>query len=85
MIEYHMTIDFLKTWIFFSSFDWKFIISSKMLALQFHPSENDFILKKNIPKPTLDEDKDEVLIKVEYAGLCGTDVHIVKVCFVFFM
>ena len=56
-----------------------------MLALQFHPSENDFILKKNIPKPTLDEDKDEVLIKVEYAGLCGTDVHIVKVCFVFFM
>ena len=51
-----------------------------MLALQFHPSENDFILKKDIPKPTLNGENDEVLIKVEYAGLCGTDVHIVKVC-----
>ena len=54
-----------------------------MLALQFHPSESDFILKKDIPKPTLDEENDDVLIKVEYAGLCGTDVHIVKVCFLF--
>ena len=55
-----------------------------MLALQFHPSENDFILKKDIPKPTLNGENDEVLIKVEYAGLCGTDVHIVKVCCIIF-
>jgi threonine dehydrogenase-like Zn-dependent dehydrogenase len=49
-----------------------------MLALRFHPGENDFILEDNIPIPTIEKD-DDVIIKVEYAGLCGTDLHIVQV------
>lgn len=34
---------------------------------------NDIVMKE-VPKPELGPD--EVLIKVEYAGICGTDVHI---------
>lgn len=30
----------------------------------------------NIPKPV----KDEILIKVAYSGICGTDLHILDVC-----
>lgn len=49
-----------------------------MLALRFIPGEDDFVLEENIPFPKIEND-DDVLIKVEYSGLCGTDVHIVQV------
>ena len=49
-----------------------------MQALQFHPGREDFILEKNIVKPTI-ENEDDVLVQVAFAGLCGTDVHIVQV------
>ena len=49
-----------------------------MLALQFHPGEDEFILEENVPEPIIEND-DDVLVEVQYAGLCGTDVHIVQV------
>ena len=49
-----------------------------MLTLRFHPGEDDFILQEKVALPIIEND-DEVLIKVEYAGLCGTDIHIVQV------
>ena len=49
-----------------------------MLTLRFHPGEDDFILEENVEFPEIESD-DYVLIKVEYAGLCGTDIHIVQV------
>lgn len=48
-----------------------------MLALRYHPGEEEFILEENIPRPVI-ENEDDVLVKVEYAGLCGTDIHIVQ-------
>ena len=48
-----------------------------MLGLRFHPGEDDFVLEEKLPKPVIEYD-DDVLIKVEYAGLCGTDIHIVQ-------
>ena len=47
-----------------------------MLTLRFHPGEDDFILQEKVEFPEIETD-DDVLIKVEYAGLCGTDIHIV--------
>ena len=44
-----------------------------MLTLRFHPGEDDFILQEKVALPIIEND-DEVLIKVEYAGLCGTAV-----------
>ena len=49
-----------------------------MQALQFHPGREDFIFEKNVVKPTIENEYD-VLVQVEFAGLCGTDVHIVQV------
>ena len=49
-----------------------------MLTLRFHPGEDDFILQEKVEFPEIETD-DDVLIKVEYAGLCGTDIHIVQV------
>ena len=49
-----------------------------MLALRYHPGESDFILEKDVTKPII-EDEDDVLVKVEFSGLCGTDLHIVSV------
>ena len=51
-----------------------------MLAIRFIPGEDDFVLEEHLHKPTIEND-DDVLIKVEYAGLCGTDIHIVQVDF----
>ena len=51
-----------------------------MHALRYHPGENDFVLEKNLCHPVIDDD-DDVLVKVEFAGLCGTDLHIVSVRF----
>lgn len=48
-----------------------------MKALQFISKDVKLSLL-NVPKPTTLE-KDEVLIKVKYAGVCGTDLHIVEV------
>ena len=48
-----------------------------MEALRFDPDANTFGLEKiQVPKVEADDD---VLIEVKYAGLCGTDIHIVKV------
>ena len=49
-----------------------------MLALRYHPGESDFILEKDVTKPII-ENEDDVLVKVEFSGLCGTDLHIVSV------
>ena len=51
-----------------------------MQALRYHPGESDFVLERNLSHPVI-EDDDDVLVKVEFAGLCGTDLHIVGVRF----
>ena len=51
-----------------------------MQALRYHPGESDFVLESNLSHPVI-EDDDDVLVKVEFAGLCGTDLHIVGVRF----
>ncbi|XP_023288560.1 D-arabinitol dehydrogenase 1-like [Orussus abietinus] len=49
-----------------------------MESLSFDPSTKTLSLKKSqIPKPA----KNEVLIKVAYAGICGTDLHVIEVRF----
>lgn len=48
-------------------------LPSKMLAVVKERSEPGVVIKKvNTPKP----DKDEVLVKVKYASICGTDIGI---------
>lgn len=47
-----------------------------MEFLSFNPKNNTLKLEKvPIPKPA----KDDVLVKVSYSGICGTDLHILKV------
>ena len=48
-----------------------------MLALRFHPGEPQFILEKDLALPILESD-DDVLVKVEFSGMCGTDLHIIQ-------
>ena len=57
-----------------------FSFSMIMQALRYHPGESDFVLERNLSHPVI-EDDDDVLVKVEFAGLCGTDLHIVGVRF----
>ena len=59
-----------------------FSFSMIMQALRYHPGESDFVLERNLSHPVI-EDDDDVLVKVEFAGLCGTDLHIVGVRFFF--
>lgn len=54
-----------------------FQFSFEMLALRFHPGEEEFILEEKVTIPKVEND-DDVLVKVEYAGMCGTDIHIVQ-------
>lgn len=49
-----------------------------MEFLSFDAPKKSLTLKKGpVPKPGTDE----VLIKVAYAGVCGTDLHIIEVNF----
>ncbi|XP_069685586.1 uncharacterized protein [Periplaneta americana] len=50
-----------------------------MLAIQFSAKEQKLSLK-TIPSPLINE-KNEVVIRVAYAGVCGTDLHIVEGAF----
>lgn len=52
----------------------KFI--TKMEALQYSAKEKKLNYVK-IPIPKIEKD-DDVLIKVAYAGICGTDLHIIQ-------
>lgn len=53
----------------------------KMQALRYHYNDTsrDFTLD-DIPKPEV-KHPDDVLVKVQYSGLCGTDLHIISVSF----
>ena len=48
-----------------------------MKSLRFYPGKEEFILEDLKDKPLI-ENPDDVLVKVEFAGLCGTDIHIVQ-------
>ncbi len=55
-------------------------MSTKMMtALTFDRSRGDWhcstgLIKENVPRPTLtDQDRDSVIIRVNYAGFCGSD------------
>ena len=48
-----------------------------MKSLRFYPGKEEFILETLKDKPVI-ENPDDVLVKVEFAGLCGTDIHIVQ-------
>ena len=50
-----------------------------MRALRYLPDSQAFSLVDDLPAPDVVHD-DDVLVHVEYAGLCGTDIHIVEVC-----
>ena len=49
-----------------------------MKALQCFAKKGELSLE-NVAKPTINK-PDDILIKVGYAGLCGTDLHIMSVC-----
>ena len=48
-----------------------------MKSLRFYPGKEEFILETLKDKPVI-ENPDDVLVKVEFAGQCGTDIHIVQ-------
>ena len=48
-----------------------------MKALRYVPGCPDFVLE-DVPEPKIEAD-DDVIIEVKYAGLCGTDLHVVQV------
>lgn len=48
-----------------------------MEAIQFNPAKQELnLIKKEKPKAPVG---DEVLVKVAYSGICGTDLHIAEV------
>lgn len=49
-----------------------------MEALRFNPKSKCLSVEK-VPIPKIETD-DEVIVEVAYAGVCGTDIHITKVC-----
>ena len=49
-----------------------------MEALRFIPNPGSISLEKDVPKPQIVNDED-VIVEVQFAGLCGTDIHIVQV------
>ncbi|KAI8433393.1 hypothetical protein MSG28_015433 [Choristoneura fumiferana] len=49
-----------------------------MEAVVFNGKELTLKYVKNLPIPKVVDDTD-VIIKVEYSGICGTDVHIIQV------
>ena len=49
-----------------------------MQALRYLPQPGAFSLEDNVPHPKIIHEN-EVLVEVQYAGLCGTDIHIVQV------
>lgn len=51
-----------------------------MKAIQLNPKNLELVLKElPIPKPK----DDEILVKVLYSGVCGTDLHIIEVVLFF--
>lgn len=53
-----------------------------MEAIQFNPVKQELnLVKKEKPKAPVG---DEVLVKVAYSGICGTDLHIAEVSQIYF-
>lgn len=50
-----------------------------MEAILFNYLDKSIKYKRDMPKPQV-QGPDDVLIKVSYAGICGTDIHILQVC-----
>ena len=50
-----------------------------MDALRFLPKEKILSLESNVQIPKIVND-DDVIVEVAFAGLCGTDIHIMQVC-----
>lgn len=53
-----------------------------MEALVFDKASGVLKHEKNRKVPVLINDND-IIVKVEYSGLCGTDLHIIEVSFTF--
>ena len=51
-----------------------------MDALRYHPSLKSISLDQNVQVPQI-ESEDDVIVEVAYAGLCGTDIHIMQVSY----
>ena len=51
-----------------------------MKGLRYIPGKNNFVVEE-VPEPQI-ENADDVIVQVQYAGLCGTDLHIVQVSLV---
>jgi threonine dehydrogenase-like Zn-dependent dehydrogenase len=49
-----------------------------MEALCYLPKPGIFSLESNVKVPEI-VNEDDVLVEVHFAGLCGTDIHIVQV------
>lgn len=49
-----------------------------MEALVFDGEALSVTHRTDYPKPMISKD-DDVIVKIEYAGICGTDLHIIKV------
>lgn len=49
-----------------------------MEAIVFDANTLTLKYDKNYPIPVIEDDTD-VIVKVEYSGLCGTDLHIIQV------
>lgn len=49
-----------------------------MEALVFDGEALSVTHRTDYPKPKISKD-DDVIVKIEYAGICGTDLHIIKV------
>lgn len=51
-----------------------------MEALRFNPETKVFSLAEDTEIPSV-EGPDDLIVEVKYAGLCGTDLHIIQVTF----
>lgn len=59
-----------------------YLTIATMEALQFDAQTKMLaVINTEIPKIKKDN---EVLVKVAYAGICGTDLHIIQVCIYFY-
>lgn len=50
-----------------------------MEAITFNSATKSLDYSKTFPVPDVSNAPDSVLVKVAYAGICGTDLHIIQV------
>lgn len=53
-------------------------VTDKMEAVVFDGKTLSLKYQKDYPMPVISND-DEVIVKIEYSGICGTDLHIIQV------